>query len=234
MNVLSLFSGIGGLELGLERAGMTVVGQVEINPFCRSVLKQHWPQVPKHDDVRTAVPWWQSESRPPVDVVAGGFPCQPFSNASHGFQKGVADERWGWPWMRDVVDAVRPRYVIVENVPALLRKVDAFSEILVDLSEHRFDVEWDVVSACSMGATHSRPRLFLLAHTDSDGEPMRPIDGEVARLSTLSRHIPQTLPGDLGMDDGLPHRMDRLAALGNAVVPQVAEYIGRMILEDVS
>lgn len=114
MNVLSLFSGIGGLELGLERAGMTVVGQVEIDPFCRRVLAKHWPEVPRHDDVRTAVAWWLDRARPAVDVVAGGFPCQPFSNAGH--KRGIADERWGWPWMADVVRAVRPRFVVMENV----------------------------------------------------------------------------------------------------------------------
>src|SRR6266496_2413363 len=77
VNVLSLFSGIGGLDLGLERAGMTVAGQVEIDPWCQRVLAKHWPEVPRHDDVRTAMDWWRGESRPAVHVVAGGPPCQP-------------------------------------------------------------------------------------------------------------------------------------------------------------
>ena len=97
MNVLSLFAGIGGIELGLERAGMTTVGQVDIDPFCRRLLAQHWPGVPQHDDIRSASEWWASEPRPFVDVVCGGFPCQPFSNA--GFQRGLDDERWMWPEM---------------------------------------------------------------------------------------------------------------------------------------
>jgi DNA (cytosine-5)-methyltransferase 1 len=118
LNVLSLFSGIGGLELGLERAGMTTVGQVELDPYCNEVLATHWPEVPRHDDVRTAPEWWLSEPRPRVDVVASGFPCQPFSQA--GLQRGVADERWGWPWTADVIRAVRPTYVVVENVSALM------------------------------------------------------------------------------------------------------------------
>lgn len=87
LNVLSLFAGIGGLELGLERAGMTVVGQVEINPYCQQVLAKHWPDVPRHNDVRTAVEWWESETRPNVDVVCGGFPCQDISNA--GARRGI-------------------------------------------------------------------------------------------------------------------------------------------------
>lgn len=113
LNVLSLFSGIGGLELGLERAGMTVVGQVEIDPFCQRVLAKHWPEVPRHDNVRTAVDWWGSAVRPAVDVVVGGFPCQPFSDA--GRRRGTADDRWGWPWMADVIRHVRPSYVVVEK-----------------------------------------------------------------------------------------------------------------------
>ncbi len=140
MNVLSLFAGIGGLELGLERAGMTTVGQVEIDPWCRQVLARHWPDVPRHDDVRTAPDWWASTERPPVDVVCGGFPCQPFSTA--GLRRGVTDERWGWPWMADVIRMARPRYVVVENVAALLRDSDAFGWLLADLADLRMDAEW--------------------------------------------------------------------------------------------
>ena len=156
MNVLSLFAGIGGLDLGLERAGMTVVGQVEIDPFCRRVLERHWPDVPRHDDVRTAVAWWVRRGAPAVDVVAGGFPCQPFSTA--GLRRGVTDERWGWPWMADVVRAVRPRFVVVENVPALLADRDAFGWLLADLVTLGFDAEGAVVGL----AQHTEHRLGAL------------------------------------------------------------------------
>ena len=241
MNVLSLFSGIGGLELGLERAGMTVVGQVEIDPFARAVLATHWPEVPRHDDVRTAIPWWSSQPRPSVDVVAGGFPCQPFSAA--GRRRGVADERWGWPWMADVVRAVRPRVVLVENVPRLLADHVAFGWVLADLAALGFDAQWGVLSACAVGAPHTRDRLFLVAHTHRvDGRPRvgtrpgqpvprghggtgpwaDPVDGllEAARRSGR-------------VADGVPDRLEpaRVRALGNAVVPQVAEHLGRLILE---
>ncbi len=106
MNVLSLFSGIGGLELGLERAGMTVVGQVEIDEFCRRVLAKHWPDVPRHDDVRTCVEWWRGQPRPAVHVVCGGFPCQPSSEA--GLRLAQQDPRWLWPAMAPVIAALRP------------------------------------------------------------------------------------------------------------------------------
>lgn len=118
MNVLSLFAGIGGLDLGLERAGMTVVGQVEIDPYRRAVLAKHWPEVPRHDDVETAIAWWRSARRPRVDVVAGGFPCQPVSQA--GPRRAQMDERWLWPAMASVVADLRPEWVVWENVPGLL------------------------------------------------------------------------------------------------------------------
>lgn len=238
MNVLSLFSGIGGLELGLERAGMTVVGQVERDPFCLSVLARHWPEVPRHDDVRTAASWWTASPRPAVDVVCGGFPCQPFSTA--GLRQGVTDERWGWPWMLDVIRTVRPRYVLVENVAALLRDRDAFGWLLGDLAQLRFDAEWGVLSACSLGAPHMRQRLFLVASPNGGNGQSGLGLGKGWPLPGGNRGpSPWTHPGDLletarrsrGVADGIPDRLEpaRVRALGNAVVPAVAEHIGRMI-----
>jgi DNA (cytosine-5)-methyltransferase 1 len=229
LNVLSLFAGIGGLELGLERAGMNVVGQVEINPFCQQVLAKHWPDTPRHDDVRTAVQWWESEQRPDVDLICGGFPCQPFSVA--GLQRGIADERWGWPWMRGVVDAVRPRYIVVENVAALLGDVEAFSIVLSDLSDLGFDVEWDCVSACSVGAPHLRRRLFVVAHPPGDGKLFGGgLERQEVRNPQRHLHHWEAQPEPHRVADGVPRRVDRNRALGNAVVPQVSEHIGRQLL----
>lgn len=239
MNVLSLFAGIGGLELGLERAGMSTVGQVEINPFCRQVLAKHWPDVPRHDDVRTTVQWWQTQQRPKVHVVAGGFPCQPFSQA--GLQKGMADERWGWPWMLDVIRGVRPRYVVVENVPTLVRDSRAFGTILTDLHGLGFDAWWETLRASDFGAPHRRERVYLVAHPPvDDGED--PYESAAARPA-LERQ-PRRGRGRDGWGDwlpepavgrvahGLPRQMvyDQLFALGNAVVPAVSEHIGRQIM----
>lgn len=238
MNVLSLFAGIGGLDLGLERAGMQVVGQVEIDPFCRSVLQRHWPEVPRHDDVRTAVDWWLAQPRPAVDLVAGGFPCQPFSTA--GLRSGVTDQRWGWPWMEHVVRVLRPRYVVVENVAALLDDADAFGRLLGDLADLGFDADWSVLSACSVGAPHTRERLFLVAHTNSgDGKAglgpgtLRP--GPLPALDDRARAWGDHVAGALAASradgrevDGSARRM--VAAGGNAVVPQVAEHIGRLVM----
>jgi len=172
LNVLSLFSGIGATDHGLERAGMNVVGQVELNRDCWPTLQHHWPGVPLHDDVRTAAEWWLSEPRPRVDVIDGGPPCQPFSSA--GLGGGVDDDRNGWPWFLDVVRRLRPRYVMAENADELLapRFHRVFREILGALADDGFAVEWDCLTACAMGAPHTRRRLFLVAYPDSsDGAP---------------------------------------------------------------
>lgn len=238
MNVLSLFAGIGGLELGLERAGMTTVGQVELDEFCRSILTKHWPEVPKHDDVRTAVEWWRSERRPRVDVVCGGFPCQPVSLI--GKRMAQDDPRWGWPWFADVIRGVRPRYVLVENVVGLVSA--GLGDVLGGLAALGFDAEWSVLSACSVGAPHPRERLFILAYPSRpDGEQV----GEVPAALQKGRAGLGAAGGDARQSGWLPEpAVDRVAhgvprgvgfaerqALGNAVVPQVAEVLGRMILE---
>lgn len=296
MNVLSLFSGIGGLELGLERAGMTVVGQVEIDPFCRQVLAKHWPEVPRHDDVRTCVEWWLGEPRPAVDVVAGGFPCQPVSVA--GQRRAQADDRWLWPAFHAVIRDLRPRYAIMENVPGLLGR--GMGDVLGDLAEIGYDTEWDCIPAAAVGAPHRRDRVFVVAYPDRDGRTERsdvppsagrddrPVaarrgaaladtDGEAGRpqardaesrdgagalavraqesrrrgTGLADAHGPRrgpwaglgwtwptpvrdgwwTTEPDVGrMVARVPGRVDRLRSLGNAVVPQVAEHIGRLVM----
>lgn len=248
MNVLSLFSGIGGIELGLERAGMTTVGQVELNPFCQRVLAHHWPEVPRHDDVRTAPAWWASEPRPPVHVVAGGFPCQPFSLA--GKQLGTVDERWMWPPMADVVRHVRPRYVFVENVGDLVRDSVAFGWLLGDLATLGFDAEWRVLSAPQFGAPQAaRERVYLVAHAQgvdgiardrvvAGGERRSPLAAgglsglPVAARERVAREWLEAEPRVDRLADGIPAQVDQLAAYGNAVLPVAAEHLGRLIAED--
>lgn len=239
LNHLSLFAGIGGLDLGLERAGSTTVGQVELDPYCTEVLANHWPEVPRHDDVRTAPDWWLGEQRPEVHIVSGGFPCQPFSSLGLGL--GVGDARWGWPWMADVIRAVRPRYVVVENVPRLLRDADAFGWILGDLHQLGFDAEWSIVPACAMDASHARERLLLVAYpAGGNGEQPLHLQAAVAsgragtgaagRDAGADRWLPEPDVGRVA--HGLPKQLvaPGLRALGNAVVPPVAEFVGRLIV----
>ena len=234
MNVLSLFAGIGGLDLGLERAGMTVVGQVEIDPFCQRVLAKHWPEVPRHD-VRTCIEWWRSVPRPPVDAVAGGFPCQPASNA--GRRRGQADHRWLWPAMAEVIDALRPDWVIGENVPGL--RTRGLADVLADLARLGYRARAGVVSACALGAPHTRTRLFILAHAAGQGCPPRRADAGCAGTPAGQQPDGSGLergtwwarePGVRRVAYGVPGGVERRAALGNAVVPQVAEHIGRLVM----
>lgn len=156
----SLFSGIGGLELGVEHAtGARTLWQVERESFCRDVLAKHWPDAVRYDDVCTV------NGLPRVDIICGGFPCQDVSLA--GKRAGFSGERSSlWREYRRIVADVRPRYVLVENVPGLLTADDgwAFGEVLGDLAALGFDATWDVFRASDVGAPHRRDRLFILAH----------------------------------------------------------------------
>jgi len=240
MTLGSLFSGIGGLDLGLERAGMRVVWQVENNPFCRKVLAKHWPDVPCYEDVKTLT----GEELEPVDVICGGFPCQPVSVA--GTQKGTDDERWLWPEFNRLIRILRPRYAILENVPGLFTVQHAFGAILRDLAEGGYDAEWDRLSAASVGAPHLRQRVFIIAVADADrtgpqgrellpqrrGERVTGAGGLGCRFFDAPIGGEWFAEPDLGrVAHGIPSRVDRLKGLGNAVVPQVAEWIGRRLIQ---
>jgi DNA (cytosine-5)-methyltransferase 1 len=230
VRVGSLFSGIGGLDLGLERAGMTVVWQSEIDPYASKVLAKHWPDVPNLGDI-TTIDWSTVE---PVDLICGGYPCQPFSLA--GSRTGTGDHRHLWPFMLDAVRVLRPRYVLAENVPGHLSL--GFDRVLADLADLGFDAEWSTVSACSVGAPHTRARLFIVAHAD----PARPpnIQGRAAVTECTRQRAADGrgwwhVEPDVGrVADGIPSRVVRVGALGNAVVPQVAEFVGRRIMQAAS
>jgi len=300
LTVGSLFSGIGGLDLGLERAGMTVKWQSEIDPYACKVLTKHWPKVVNHGDIKL-IDWSRVE---PVDVVCGGYPCQPFSTA--GKRNGTDDPRHLWPWVKRAISELRPRYALMENVRGHLSL--GFADVLADLTAIGYDAEWRVISAASVGANHRRERVFIVAYPDGkrlerpwpeqqttrtigSGKKMAdtdharertpecnidehgsPIGGEwnefsrtqfggfgtdvadtdserlkkslrqsegifssgnVGRISTEQGSINGwwQIEPDVGrVADGIPSRVDRLRCLGNAVVPQVAEIVGRLII----
>lgn len=156
MKIGSLFSGIGGLELGLERAGLgTVAWQCEIDPFCRRVLAKHWPEVTRYEDVRTL-----GADAAPVDVICGGFPCQDVSLA--GKRAGLAGERSGlWSEFRRIIEEIAPSIVVIENVLGL--RTSGLSRVLADLAALGFDAEWSDLAASDIGAPHQRRRLFIVA-----------------------------------------------------------------------
>ena len=167
MRVLSLFSGIGGLDLGLEAAGMTIVGQSEVDPYACRVLEKHWPGVLNLGDI-TTITEESLDRLGPIDLVCGGFPCQDLSVA--GKQAGIHAGRSGlfFELMR-VVRMVGPRYVVLENVPTLLsgERGRWFGAVLGELAESGFDAEWDCIPAQAVGAPHRRDRVFVIAVADA-------------------------------------------------------------------
>lgn len=232
----SLFAGIGGMDLGLERAGMVCKWQVEIDPFCQKVLMKHWPEVPKYGDIRSV----RGDELERVDVIAGGFPCQDISLA--GFGAGITGARSGlWFEYARIIRLVRPRFVVVENVAALL--VRGMGEVLGTLASLGFDAEWSIVSACSMGATHMRRRVFVVAYPngfdgwsrfrDTHAQQEREIQ-EINRFarSRSSSKARLANPSELyGGAYELSQGLDRNKGIGNGVYPCCAEWIGRRIME---
>lgn len=224
----SLFSGIGGMDLGLDRAGMTCAWQVEIDPYARRVLEKHWPNVRKHDDVRTFPP---RDGEWGVDLIAGGFPCQDISISGRG--AGISGIRSGlWDEFKRILCLLRPKYALIENSPAIAFR--GLDRVLCDLASLGFNAEWSTLSACSMGAPHTRERMFILGYTDGirlHGWPASESESQSSHRCKNRVWIGSHEPEFCRATPRLPRRMDRVRTLGNAVVPQVSEWIGRRILE---
>jgi len=271
---------VGGIDLGLERAGMVCRWQVENEPFCIRVLEKHWPGVKRYGDIRAT----GADELEPVDCIAGGYPCQPFSQA--GKRGGVEDPRHLWPEFARILLVLRPRFVLLENVPGHLSL--GFGEVLGDLARLGYDAEWLCLRASDFGASHLRKRVFVVAYhagllepgreqerrtglgsageilsdtasggwEDGEGREARPGKQSIfddcggfapgpsdprwpailrdrpdlaPALKSPLRRVAHGLPG--WVDRALSDRTKRLKALGNAVVPQVAEFIGRKIIE---
>ena len=160
LNVLDIFSGIGGFSIGLEAAGMKTVAFCEINTFCRKILKKHWSSVPIFSDI-TTVHKGDLKTLPTIDVIAGGFPCQDISVAGKG--GGINAKRSGlWKEFARLINEIRPKYAIIENV-ANLRSTGLIS-ILQDLWEIGYDAEWHCIPASAFGAPHRRDRIWIIAY----------------------------------------------------------------------
>lgn len=233
----SLFSGIGGMDLGLERAGMECRWQVEIDPFCQRVLEKHWPKVKRYGDISGV----DAENLQRVDVIAGGFPCQDVSDA--GFCAGLSGSRSSlWGEMLRCVCVVRPAFVLVENVAALSHR--GLAEVLGCFSEVGYDAEWDCIPAMAFGARHFRNRLFIVAASREVDHSYSIDPGSFNRSaqtfgrwtenaaigSCLDRGAWSREPGMARVAYGIPDRVDRLKGIGNGVFPAVAEWLGRRIL----
>ena len=274
----SLFSGIGGIDLGLERVGFRPAWFCERDEWCQKILHKHWPEVHCYGDIHDI-----GKDAPSVDVLAGGFPCQPVSVA--GRQLGKDDPRWLWPEFWRLIRILRPRVALLENVPGLFRH--GFGGIISDLAASGYDAEWDCIPAAAVGAPHRRDRVFIIAtrcggvadpdrtargqsrrasetllesgaversrrrgsvlspvadptsggqprpgepiHTgdsaaSSEGETVESFNGGVSGIWPIEPAVGRVA-------NGIPRRVDRLRGLGNAVVPQVAEVVGRRVME---
>lgn len=244
LTVGSLFSGIGGFDLGFEKAGMEIRWQVEIDEFCQKVLEQHWPNVERFDDIKNI------QKLPYVDLICGGFPCQPVSTC--GRHKGDEDERWLWPEFYRIVCMVKPKWIVVENVVGLLsaKNGQLFGGILRDLAQSGYDAEWQVFSASQFGLPHIRKRLFLVAYSDSEriykniysekiysqydrkrqtisNIPFIYIDMFKCSYPDISNYIREANGISSELDE---FRKERIKSIGNSIVPTIAEYIGKSII----
>ncbi len=229
LTVGSMFSGIGALDLGLEQAGMVTRWQAEVDPYCNRVLARHWPHVPNLGDVDLID--WSSVER--VDLIAGGFPCQDVSKASRT-REGIDGEKSGlWRCMAAAVRDLRPRFVLVENVAALLTV--GWGRVLGDLAALGYDAEWSCLPAAAFGAPHLRDRVYLVAYASSERH-RAPDDAVFARGAGAQLHggwAPEPAVGRVV--DGAAARLDpdrepRIRALGNSVCPPVIRWIGERIV----
>ena len=223
-----MFSGIGGFAFGLERAGMNTVAFCEQDKFCQAVLRKHWPEVPIYDDVRTLTANRLASDGISVDVICGGFPCQDISTAGKG--AGLAGERSGLWWeFHRLIAEIKPEWVIVENVAALRSR--GLDVVLRGISEIGYDAEWHCIPASAVGAPHRRDRIWIVAYPGRQSAQI-PATGKFATVSFPQRHSWwETEPNVGRVADGVPARTHRLKALGNAVVPQISEIIGKVIYE---
>ena len=237
---LDLFSGIGGFSLGLESAGLAkTVAFCDIDNFCQKVLKKHWPEVPIFSDIKELTyEKLKANGINNIDIITGGYPCQPFSVA--GRKKGEEDPRHLWPEYFRLVKERRPTWVIGENVGGHIKL--GLDTVLENLESEGYSARTFSISAASIGANHKRERVWILANSKSSnrdeyeinkehGKPeAQKIFGNRSCLSGVSSRW--EVEPDVGrVADGLPDTMDRLKSLGNSVVPQIPFLIGSCIKE---
>ena len=253
LKIGSLFSGIGGFELGFESTGrFQTAWQVECDPYANKVLAKHWPNVRRHDDVRT----WPEKDTEPVDVLMGGFPCQDISTA--GSKKGLEGERSGLFFeIIRIAGILRPRFICLENVAALATSRGGLNRVIGHLTDAGYDCEWEIISAKSVGAWHQRRRMFIIATRNVADTSSQRCQETVVRLpeqgceagsevllpkDKRTRQTPpwqrvsdpasywQSEPRICRVVDGLPNRVDRVTVIGNAICPQVSRIVAERVI----
>ena len=236
MNYLDLFSGIGGFALAAQRIwkeNLNILGFCEIEPYAQKVLNKNFPGVPVYKDIKEL----NGNKFKDIDLITGGFPCQDISIAGYG--KGIEGDRSGlWSEMLRVISEIRPRFALIENVSAITFR--GGTRVVSDLAEIGYDTEWQTISAAYVGALHRRNRMWFVSYpSDSRSEHSKHGEGKTDPEQTeMVRQCQRGLFGNKGefreeirstefvrKSNGIPHRMDRIKGLGNAIVPQVAEII---------
>lgn len=236
MRVLDLFSGIGGFSLGLERAGMKTVAFCEIEDYPSRVLAKHWPKVPIYHDIRKLTAETLRRDGITVDVICSGFPCQDIARGGKG--AGITGEKSGlWTEYARLIDELRPRFVIVENSTFLRSR--GIDRVLGDLAEVGYDAEWHCIPASYVGAPHKRDRIWIVSYPHASHADRRSgivqmgwvrIEKEIEDNGYSPGVQWRAKPGMGIVAHGVSDRLGKLCALGNAVVPQIPEIIGRAIM----
>ena len=243
LNVLDLFSGIGGFSLGLEQASMKTVAFCEIDEDAQKVLHLRFPSIPVFKDVSKLKKETLDSYGISVDVICGGFPCQDISLAGKG--AGIEGERSGlWFEFHRLIKEIKPKYVIAENVSALRSR--GLDKVLRSLNEIGYDAEWHCIPASAVGAPHRRDRIWIIAYPKCIGssgswrcvKSLYTKEDSFREASGLVNAVQgNSLPYVCGGHDGISSKLDksrqaRLKQLGNAVIPQIPEIIGKAIMED--
>jgi len=284
MNHLDLFSGIGGFSLGLEKVGFKTIAFCEREEYCRMLLQKHWKGVKIYNDIKKLE---GQDIKEPVDILTGGFPCQPYSVA--GKQKGTNDDRYLWPEMFRVIKEVKPTFIVAENVRGLINIQDGmvFETVCSDLESEGFEIQTFIIPAAGVGAPHKRERVWIVGYSKYNGsltskierrdnkindraeegenttlqpertsrsgnnvtmensgcelyerssirgkdedETRKEITNQHQRSSSTSWRSWEFEPDVGRVANGVPGRAHRLRGLGNAIIPKIAEEIGRSI-----
>lgn len=249
MNHLDLFAGIGGFSLAAKWAGINTVAFCEIDQGCHKVLNKHWPRVPIHTDIKEI----NGSDYEGIDIITGGYPCQPFSVA--GSQKAKEDDRHLWPYMFKVIAQAKPHWVICENVYGHVAL--GLDDVLHDLESIGYSSQSFVIPSLATGANHNRDRVFIVANSSSNGqhegapwacngkanehgEKGKEQDSYNEGRSGLRPGVERDCepgggrraePPEIRVDDGLPNRMDRNRMIGNSVDPLIAYEIMKVIVK---
>ena len=236
-SMLDLFSGIGGFSYGMEATGsISTKAFVEINDFCGKVLQKHWPNIPVYKDIRNV-----TIRKNTFDIICGGFPCQDVSCAAVGKQQSILGNRSGlWFEYLRLISEGKPTWVVIENVENLRNK--GLATILQQLTALGYDAEWHIIRACDVGFPHVRKRIWIIAYLMRDGMERNspfPLQGlrsipwreNGRRCEDFLRRWNSTDAILLRSSNGIPNYMDRVNALGNSIIPQIAYLIATAILE---